>query len=255
MLPAQSTTDDTTSTPPAADDADALLARAHQHVTVGEYDAATAFAALATAAYTARAVTSNTPLPIYPGSHEPGIPWCQECSDPRSREVELENWTHAAEKRCPRCNIDGLRARPCRYCGTYLEHRLLEGPLEKWRWVDSHNNQGCQKAPHPLDQNADEEQPDVWPQRLWANFIGIWKRGGLGPATASELIDEVNLRKFLPRTTYGDVHRDHLERWLIQRAGADHDGLTLVEHTDPATGELTWTVEPTASTEASSDTE
>jgi hypothetical protein len=257
MLPAQSTTDDNTTapSPASAEDGEALLARAHRHAAAAEYDAATAYAALATATFTAQAAIASAPQPIYPGNHKPGMPWCQECSDPRRREIEMDYWTDAEQKRCPRCNLEGLRVKPCRYCGTNLEYRLLEDVLDKRHWVDSHNSQSCPKAPHPLDRSAGEEQPDVWPEPRWNAFLRTWLHADLQPVTAEELNADLAVRRHRPLTTYGDTHRDHLERWLTHRVGTDHDGLTIIKHTDPETGELRWSVEATADTETTDGTE
>lgn len=229
LLPSQSTTDRPMAA--AEEDADALFAQARQLAVKGEYAAATAYAALATAAFTAKAAAAAAPVPIYPGDHEPEpTPWCQACRAPNTRLT-------ADGKPCPQCNTDRLRARRCRYCGVYLEKRPVHGPDEPWRWTDDYNSLSCPQAPHPLDIDDDPApQLDVWPENRWAVFLEQWHRAyGTDPVTAGALTRDLTLRPYLPRTTYGDFHAVHLEHWFEQRAGADCAGYTLEQDGETTT--------------------
>ncbi|MFL4910690.1 hypothetical protein ACJ6WF_48275 [Streptomyces sp. MMS24-I2-30] len=221
LLPSQSATDQPAK---AADtDADALFAQARILATQGEHAAATAYAALATAAFTAKAAAAAAPLPIYPGDHAPEtLPWCGTCRAPNQRQTD-------ARQPCPRCNSDRLRARRCRYCNVYLEKRPVDGPDEPWRWTDDYNSRSCPQAPDPLADPGDPvPEQDVWPEKNWAVFLKQWHGfHGSEPVTASQLTRDMSLRPYLPRTTYGDFHAVHLTAWFQSRADTDCSGYVL----------------------------
>lgn len=221
LLPAQSTNNQSVAA--ADEDADALFAQARHLATQGEYTAASAYAALATAAFTAKAAKVTAPLPIYPGDHEPApTPWCHTCRAPNSR-LTPEG------RPCPRCSTDHLRARICRYCSVYLEKRPVYGSDEPWRWTDDYNSRSCPQAPDPLDSpQSPAPEEDVWPENRWATFFERWYRlYGTEPVTGGELTRDLELRPFLPRTTYGEFHAAHLDRWFVARAETACSGYIL----------------------------
>uniref|UniRef100_UPI003F494F23 hypothetical protein n=1 Tax=Streptomyces achromogenes TaxID=67255 RepID=UPI003F494F23 len=220
LLPSQSTTKSPTRA--ADEDADTLYAQARQLADRGDFPAATAFAALAAAAFAAKTAAGTAPLPIHPGSHEPDpTAWCQTCRAPNRRLTP-------AGQPCPRCSTDRLRVRRCRYCGVYLEKRPVDGPDEPWQWTDDHNNRSCPVAPDPSSDLAPAPEQDVWPAHLWAAFLEDWYNAHAdGPVTVGQLSRDLDLRPCLPRTTYGEYHPAHLEAWLGQREGQNCAGYTV----------------------------
>ncbi|MEV7675897.1 hypothetical protein [Streptomyces sp. NPDC088752] len=238
LLPAQNT--GTTTSAALTADGNELFDHARRLADKGEYAAATAYASLATAAFAAKAAAATAPLPIYPGAHEPElIPWCRTCRAPNRRMT-------SAGHPCPQCSVEDLRVRACRHCATNLEKRPVHGVEEPWLWADETNNISCPQAPHPQEAPAAPSPlPDIWPERLWELFLEYWYAGHQAsqPVTVLDLIDDISLRPYLPRTTYGDYHPVHLERWLSQRAGTEYGGYTLVQAEDPAPdGTARWQV-------------
>lgn len=198
-----------------------LHARACRHAASGNFEAATAFAALAHTAYAAHMLSVSQPPAIHPGDHEPQrVPWCGKCRAPHSRSIR--------GRRCAVCSVDSLRARRCRYCDVYLEERHQE-QTGTTRWVDAHNTIGCPKAPDPaLPAPEPEPEEDIYPEEFWREFLSVWAGGRHGkPVTAQQLVDDSTLSSLLPRTRYGEVHPVHLDRWLAARAGRDQHGVTI----------------------------
>ncbi|MEU8892977.1 hypothetical protein [Streptomyces sp. NPDC048442] len=230
----------------AADtDGDTLFTRAHDLAQAGDFPAAAAFAALATAAFTAQAATLTAPPTIHLGDHEPQqVAWCRQCVTPNSRRTETG-------QPCPRCDTTRLRARPCRYCGINLERRPVEGPDSPWRWVDSHSNLSCPQAPDPLAAPAaPAPEEDVWPEQRWACFFSDWfSLYASAPLTTGQLVAETHLRTYLPRTTYGECHPAHLDSWFDLRCDSTCGKYTLRRAEDDAQSDAPrWYLQPSSDT-------
>ncbi|MER8233203.1 hypothetical protein [Streptomyces sp. NPDC094049] len=114
----------------------------------------------------------------------------------------------------------------------------MHGLDEPWRWADEASNLSCPQAPHPLDTpSTPKPLADVWPEERWASFLDHWHAAHAEPLASDDLINDHDLRPYLPRTTYGDYHAFHLDNWLTHRAGIDCDGYTVIQAGPPRPGE------------------
>ncbi|MDQ0701054.1 hypothetical protein [Streptomyces sp. W4I9-2] len=209
-------------------DSETYFATAAQHAEGGRFDAAVAYAQLATAAAVMR--LAGQPVAIYPGDHQP-LPadWCGTCSSPGRRVT-------ADRKDCPRCNPRSLRARPCRHCGVHLEERMDGNSTEgSWAWRDEKNSLNCPKAPDPaapLPVPVQAER-DVNPDRVWSLFFQEWNENRAlseEPASSETLLATTTLLPYMPRTRLGErPHAEHLDAWLAARAGQPHGPLQVKE--------------------------
>lgn len=224
-------------------DSETYFATAEQHAEAGRFDAASAFAHLATAAAMMR--LAGQPMAIHPGDHQP-LPadWCGACHSPGRRVT-------AERKDCPRCNPATLRARPCRHCGVLLEKRMDRNATESsWAWRDERSSVNCPKAPDPaapLPVPVQAER-DVNPDRVWKVFLEEWSELDAfheTPASAEALLAATTLLPYMPRTRLGErPHAEHLDAWIADRAGQPHGPLQITEDPQPGDAPVrTWRLE------------
>ena len=220
------------------------LERAEEHYAAGRFAEAAACAGIAAARAAVAGLRAAEPLPIHPGDHRPQpIAWCGRCRDTHHRVTP-------DHQPCPRCSADHLRARPCRYCGVYLEERR-EDASAPWRWVDARGSRGCPDAPDPLQPPpVPELEPDLASAAQWARLLDVWREAGdlADPVTADHLCEHRDTVAYVPRTRFGEMpHPRQLDAWLHARAdvplrGADDCPAVVVRRTGDADGHPRWTV-------------
>lgn len=219
------------------------LEAAEEHLAAGRFVEATAHASLAAAQLLITAQRATEPTPIYPGDHTPQpIPWCGNCHSSRRRIT--------SDHQDCQCSGRGLRARPCRYCGTFLERRNADKTHGLWPWVDATGSVACSEAPDPtsLAPLEPEPTPDVGRRSEWRQLLDQWAttselRGV--PQSAAEICAHPSTGVFVPSTELGAMpHPRQLDHWLRARAQADTVFPHVIREVSGEDGDPRWLVEP-----------